>query len=1338
MRFKRLIKFFLLFVLLLCVLLGVAAYYFLNTESGLKQAIALANRYSGYQISAEEISGKLWQKTELNGVKISGNGLEMSSGSVVLAWQPKQLWDYRVVINAVTLTDTVISVANTETNKQSTATDFELADIALPVAIDIEDIKVVNLTVNNPVTKQPVFVVDSFQLGIDYIQQRGEIHTLRFLGQGIDLNMQGHILTKGDYPLSLQNTTQYTSTAYGNQIVKATINGALKQRLTLDIQGEGLSDFSLQGNIDSLLDNPRFQADFSLKQFAAKQLNLPDTAANATLSVRGDYQTNTAVLNVTADGDMTYSSPQTDKVQVAFAAKLDEKQLNISDLTVDLLTAKQQLRGKGAYGLADESLHLTLNSEALSWPQSDNNPPVSAKDLQATISGKLSDYQIAATTTLQTTAAGDIPLQLAANGQQEALEPLQLTAWVNEQPLDISGKLAWQPSLDYQLNMAAKDITPFKDFPGLKDFLVTVSGDEKRYQAKGGGHVFSSVIAPTDMTLVVYGTPQQLQQADLQFKTLGGEVTAQAKGDLVPLQLAANLSVDNIQPQTFYRGVDAKVDAQITAQLTEKDGNLLASSTIKQLSGRLQKQPLSGSGKVIYDQAQQVLSVQTLDVNLAGNRLQADGQLSTAPTQGHSQLAANLDANYLSRLLPQLSGRLSGKILAKGTLSKPELAANLQGSQLKYQQNQLAKLAANIQVSLAEDKVNIVADTQGVRLGENAIDAAKLGVQGKLSSHTLTLNVRSPKSSALPTVALAGKGGLNTDSLVWTGKLNQLNLNSNTVGQWRLPTAGELVLSADKVVVKKLCLQQQKASLCADGQLRQQNGQFTVQLKQLPTQRFAALMPKAVNVDTVLQGDAVIDFVNGEPTVKGNITAKGGNLKLATGSGALLSEIQQFETDLAVKNQRAEAIVKTQLSKLGTIQLAAAVPNISQPNMRANIKLDSNDLRFLEELVPQLSDVKGRLNGDMTVSGNPSQQLKVAGKVTLQKTQFNVPQFGTEIRDLTLDIFAKNGNTLGFRGGANAGKGKFTIDGRLNPTSQKGQINLKGSDFQVANAKKLQVAISPDLQIVFSDNIKIRGDIFVPKALIVPESSGSKITASDDVVLPKSKTQKTAANSPIDAEVNIKLGDDVRVASADIETRLSGGLKIAAKPRKPITASGNISVQTGELRVYGQLLNIERGRIIFNGPVSNPSLDIRTTREVDDVTVGATLLGTVQHPEVSLFSSPGMSDSSILSYLLFGRPPDSQSFSSTALLQTGGLVGANTLARGIRSSVGLDVLNFTLTGMEAGKNLSKKLYVGMKSDFFTAVNEFLLKYKINSSLHVEGAFSGEAASVDLIKVLETD
>lgn len=1335
---RKILKYTALLLLVLLIIILALSYYFLNTTSGLKQAIGLANRYSGYHISAQEITGKLLNKTELKQLNITGSNLNFSSDSVVLEWQSGALFDRAVSITDISIKNSVVElIPNSEKSPDAPSEPVELSDIDLPVNVRLENLLVENLTLRNPVTQQADFTIDKLQVAIDYTGQLGKINTMTFAGEGIDLSLTGQIETKGDFPLTLINETQYQSVAYGDEIIEMRIDGALKRALDISVIGKGLSDFTLAGSVQSPLKHPQFNVGVDLHKVDTDILGLPQTTATASIKADGQLAEK---LTLNTSGEVFYDSPQTEKISLTFAGQLDNDKLLLPTLNVGLLTAKQQLTGQGSYGLSDKAIDISLRSDALQWPQSGATPALTAKQLTLDVTGTLDNFQLNASTDTLTEFAGLVPLTMSANGSQQALDTFNASALINGQALTLTGNATWGQKLQYHANLAAPSIKPFKQFPGIKALRIDIDGDDKAYRAKGGVHVYADTIPPSDIHLNVEGTPKTLAIANLNLDTLGGTAEINASGNLAPVDIAATILTKNIQPQRFYPQINGNINSELSINAKQDNEHMNVVATIHALTGQLQRQPLSGTGVVTFNQAAQQLNIADMALNVAGNRLNANGTLALSQT-GTSDITAKIDAKQLNRLLPELKGSIIADVQAKGNLSKPEITGTISGQNLAYQQHRMQQLATTIDVSLARDTVALNTNITGINSAGNAIDNAKVIVSGKLSQHQIQATLSTPKAGNLPQLQLQANGGLDVNSLTWKGRLNRLVAGHSLLGTWGLAQPTAMTLSADNVGVEKLCLQQQASRICADGQLRQQHGKFTVGIEQLSTKQFAQLLPPSVKIDTLLNGTADIELSNGKPQVKGKITANGGKLDLVAGSGGLSDRIQQLEAAFTLKNNRLEAVASGDLKKVGTVKLETVLPNVGDSTINATVKLNSPRLAFLEELVPQISNVDGKLTGDMTLSGNPSQRLNVAGKITLHNTNLNVPQFGTQIRGLTLDIFAKDGNQIGFKGGASAGDGKFTIDGNINPASQQGELAIKGSNFQIADSRQFKIAINPDVKIIFADSIKIRGEIVVPKALIVPTSTGSKITASEDVVLPQSKAKKQSKNSPLDVEIAIKLGDDVRVASADIETRLLGGINVLAKPGKAPFANGVISVQTGELRVYGQQLNIQRGRVIFsNGPIANPALDVRATREIDseDVTVGVNVLGYASKPEISLFSTPSMPDSSILSYLLFGKPPNSDTFSSTALLQTGGIVGANKIARDVRGATGLDVLDISLSGVEAGKNLTKKIYVGVRTDFFDAINQFLLNYNISGRTYLKTAVGTNGVSTDLVKEIETD
>ncbi len=1337
-RWQHIACYVFIICLLLLALLGGSGYYFLATNRGLKQAINLVNRYSDYTIQADSINGALLHQSAFRHVSVKGKDFNFYSDEVTLDWQPNALFHRSITIRALTLKNSVVVVnagAGKNKSDHNEYQPFDVNDIRLPFDVRLKQLWVEHLTYKDPFAQKSDIIIDHLQVGIDYVGQVGTIHTFNVRGEGIDSTLCGHIETRADFPVSLQQTIHYHSKAYGESVFTMTINGHLKKRLDVQMVGKGISDFTLKANVTTLLNHPTFSSDFTLQKINPRVLGLADTAVTGTLCASGGFSQG---LQLNTHGTLFYQSPQTNRVKLDFNGGIDGEQFTLATLQVGLLDAKQQLTGRGHYRLSDKTIALTLESPIVQYPQ--QHPKVSAANLQIKIDGKLNAYHLHLNADTKVAEVGTVPLQCQANGSMRALTDVMAKALIGDTPMEIKADVIWSPTLAYTAQIKAPQIMPTRTLPGIKGLDIRVTGDDNRYHAKGGFHSYADDMPPMDIRLDVNGTPQYLNHADVTVNTLGGIASMRASGGLSPLAIRANVSTQHIQPHRFFPKFQGDINSEVSIVGKQDDKGLSVTTTIDQLTGQFNGMPISGKGQVMFRQAGQDLKVKDLAVNWAGNTLNAKGHLALNHHE-KSNFFANIDAQQLNTLVPDLTGRLAAQLHIKGDLETPEINGNLAGQDLRYQHHRIHRLNGEIVLSLASDTIAIQANASDITSGENRVDHAKVSIDGKVSQHQIKAEMHTPETGNIPSLRMAGRGGIHVPTQTWSGHLQQLNMESALAGKWQLATAVPLTVSFDTVKFNALCLHQQTASLCADGALQQKNGQFKIRMTNFKTKRLAQWLPETVKLDTTCNANADIVLLDGQPDINGQISVSGGRLTIFSDSGQLDEEIERFENKFSLKNKKLNTTLISQISHIGTLHVTAELPDITQKAIKASIKINTPRLDFLEELFPQLNHVQGSLTGDMTLSGVPDKQLDVSGKVALKQTNFNVPKFGTQIRAMTLDIFSQHSRLIGFKGGASAGGGRIDIFGHINPSTRQGEIDIKGKNCKVADSRKLKAVINPDLQIVFTDTINVRGEIVVPNALIVPERTDSKITASQDVVLAHNKGKKPPVKSPIDVEVNIKLGDDVRVAGADIDTRLLGGMMLIAKPGKALTANGQISIQTGALRVYGRPLNIKRGRVIFsNGPIANPAIDLRAIRKIDgeDVTVGINVLGHINAPKMSLFSNPEMPDSSILSYLLFGKPPNSNTVSAVAVLQTGGMAGINSIAHHLQSSTGLDVLEMSFSGVEAGKHLTPKIYVGVHSNFFEAINQFLLKYRISGNTRVEASIGTDGISTDGVKEIETD
>ena len=138
---------------------------------------------------------------------------------------------------------------------------------------------------------------------------------------------------------------------------------------------------------------------------------------------------------------------------------------------------------------------------------------------------------------------------------------------------------------------------------------------------------------------------------------------------------------------------------------------------------------------------------------------------------------------------------------------------------------------------------------------------------------------------------------------------------------------------------------------------------------------------------------------------------------------------------------------------------------------------------------------------------------------------------------------------------------------------------------------------------------------------------------------------------------------------------------------------------------FGQRLDIERGRLIFDGAPDNPALDILAKRKNLQVEAGVEVTGTVRYTFVQLVSQPPVPDSDKLAWLTLGRPLREVTATDAALLQAAAAAlnkggKAVPFSRQIANQFGLDEVAVRGGGapgsqvVALGKRFSDKLYIG--------------------------------------------
>ena len=756
-----------------------------------------------------------------------------------------------------------------------------------------------------------------------------------------------------------------------------------------------------------------------------------------------------------------------------------------------------------------------------------------------------------------------------------------------------------------------------------------------------------------------------------------------------------------------------------------------------------------------------------LRLALGATRLDAQGAL------GHDgdRLAFTLEARSLTELDPRLAGRLGATGELRDRLDAPGLAVQWVGDGLQPPGRgpvgaapwRIDALRGSAEVSdLRDGRLALQARAEGLRLGQVMVDALTASVRGSAAEHT----VRMTGTGRGQRLELAGDGALEDGGggPRWRGRIATLETGGAVQIALRQPL--NVVAQAGSVILEGL-----DASLF------------------------------------------------------------GGRLTLARagwddGRGMLRGEIADLSIDRIIETVRAlqPSAIGAELARTNGFRVGAAfdltgsgpedltgrldfdsVSTLVQARSRGRLKADAGALSGSLHLeLPSLAFARAAVGDDWRVDGSVSFDGDVSGRVMAPRLAGALNGKGLRLEQQLLGWRLTDGvlaarfdgdrltvDALRF---ASSG-GRVSMEGTIALPEQLGTtLDLGRGEFAL-RAERLPLAIGPGQRVVLSgattirierDTMRWSGRVVADEGLLELRDLDSPTTPEDLVIVDRRKAPAPGADDrgargrgrpsqvKVMADLELDLGQRFRVSGSGVDGWLAGSIRLAgALPDAP-RATGTVTLRDGKYRAYGQELVIDRGRIVFNGPLDNPILDIVAVRKERLVEAGVALSGTAQAPRVRLVSTPNLPDAEKLSWLVLGVGLDEAgSASQTAALQAAaatftGRDGGSADPGGFARSIGLDMLGIrgatsttapsalpgtnTATGLPAipggvgrdsvgaatqqnvvavGKRLSSRLYVSYEQGLRGVWNLLKIQYDLTRQLSIR-ALTGSESAIDLL------
>lgn len=520
------------------------------------------------------------------------------------------------------------------------------------------------------------------------------------------------------------------------------------------------------------------------------------------------------------------------------------------------------------------------------------------------------------------------------------------------------------------------------------------------------------------------------------------------------------------------------------------------------------------------------------------------------------------------------------------------------------------------------------------------------------------------------------------------------------------------------------------------------------------------------------------------------------NINIAEGSYQLPEETEakiltfkggQLKALLTAKDLNLTGLFTIDKQKKLNLNLSLPQFNLNkgvQPNqkLKGQLHVLINSLNFLESLNPLITKVDGQLAMAIKIEGQIDKPI-LNGDINLKKGQIIIPSLGLNLNPISLSALS-NSQTWQAKASINQEGKSIQLNGEGNLVPEpSGKITIIGDNFPVVKTEEYRINASPNLALAFvKDNIELTGNILIPEAELKPQTFNSTVNLSEDAVYVTHEATPPPNPLHMKTNVSIEMGDKVLLDVKGLHGSLIGGIQIQQAPVGPLNASGELKVENGQYKAYGQDLEIDQGELIFTGGlITNPGIHVKAVRNItnttnnlantdslfnfnaanlqtmdfgENTTVGIEVTGRLKSPKVRLFSnSAGLSQADILSLLILGKPASQANQAGGQLLLNA--ISALNLDSGtsglqlidqLKQSTGLDINikskssynqqtnQFTDTNaVVVGKSLSKRLYLSYNYGLTQSdVSVLTLTYLLNKFFSIQVNASVNASGIDLL------
>jgi autotransporter translocation and assembly factor TamB len=770
--------------------------------------------------------------------------------------------------------------------------------------------------------------------------------------------------------------------------------------------------------------------------------------------------------------------------------------------------------------------------------------------------------------------------------------------------------------------------------------------------------------------------------------------------------------------------------------------------------------------------------IKTLDFLAESVRLSLTGSIHPSKRMVNLKGSVSLPdlgkaAEALFRVAPRLprdlkpDGNLMIEGECKGSWNQPVVRAKVHGTGIRFKQVQAKTLdlTGTWEGLPADFKSKAVLDLRGLTIERNLFP-------------TVQVKTHLTPARAWADLKIEHKGGeeavLVGEVRNWSAQVKEITLKTLRITlspqspaerlARQLVNKGpvQLRLSRDSLEITSFRLFSDQAEISLAGRLAETGAQnLKLTLRGVNVERISWLWEGGDRLRGVVSADVDVSGTPRAPVINAHLSLKNGavygfpfsSLDVHTGYHETTATLRAglFKQGRPVLKAEGEAGLSLSL-----------MPFSFQPGA-LNFKVETGNLKLSELPMPRTPDVnlEGVLKAKAHVTGDFSAPLLEGdlsfsnGLITLKEPALSYKvvqaEFAFSREKLTVTqllLRDRDEGTLGCTGHVELrGLKPETFD-----------IHVTGKNFFIPFRQAIQARVTPDLLLSGKpDSPRLTGSLKIEESKIdLAHLSkqgpteirivGKERTTGRVIDITASQSGATPFIDPMTAAVEVNIPKGSWIKGEGVNAEIRGQIALKKDSGKPFVLIGNLETVRGTYEFQSRLFKITQGSVQFIGlEEPNPNLDIQAETQIGQVKIIVKITGTAKQIKLSLDSDPQMTQTDIVSYLVFGKPANNlsaqQAFNAeSAALSLSGQIAASKLKDILGDTLSLDTITIQSGGeklsagsVSLGKYVAPDLFMTYQQGFSSeGIRGLGLTYEFTPNFSVQSQFGNEQTTgIDL-------